>query len=189
MPGDILELTNAELVQLRIRVIALENLVIALLAEGSERQREVARDMASYISPRAGFTQHPLTVHAAAHMIDLVERAGRFRLAGPFMTGPVPYKRTPIFDETTLPAGLCREHRTKPGAWGVIRVIEGRLRYRVLDPAFEEVLDSDHPGLILPDQPHLVELVGPIRMQIEFYDALPEPWSRLPEGDAQIGIR
>jgi hypothetical protein len=45
-------LTNGELVQLRIRVIALENLVIALLAEGSERQLERVREMATYILPR-----------------------------------------------------------------------------------------------------------------------------------------
>jgi hypothetical protein len=73
------ELTNAELVQLRIRVIALENLVIALLAEASERQLVLAREMAAYIAPRPGFTHHPLTVHAAAQMIDLVERARHFR--------------------------------------------------------------------------------------------------------------
>ncbi len=77
------ELTNAELVQLQIRVIALENLVIALLAEASERQLNQVLDMAAYISPRPGFTQHPLTVHAAAHMIDLVERAKRFRIVTP----------------------------------------------------------------------------------------------------------
>ena len=77
------ELTNAELVQLQIRVIALENLVIALLAEASERQLDHAREMAAYISPRPGFTQHSLTIHAAAHMIDLVERADRFRIVTP----------------------------------------------------------------------------------------------------------
>jgi len=73
------ELTNAELVQLRIRVIALENLMIALLSEASERQLDLAREMAAYIAPRPGFTHHPLTVHAAAQMIDLVERARHFR--------------------------------------------------------------------------------------------------------------
>ncbi len=72
-------LTNAELVQLRVRVIALENLVIALLAEGPDRQIAVAREMAAYISPRPGCTHHPLTIHAASHMIDLIERAGCFR--------------------------------------------------------------------------------------------------------------
>lgn len=75
-------LTNAELVQLRVRVIALENLMIALLAEGSDRQVEIVREMATYISPRPGFTHHPLTIHAAAHMIDLVERAAHFRSTG-----------------------------------------------------------------------------------------------------------
>ncbi|HEY5410485.1 MAG TPA: hypothetical protein VIJ94_07145 [Caulobacteraceae bacterium] len=76
------QLTNAELVQLRVRVIALENLVIALLAEGSDQQVEVVREMATYISPRPGVTHHPLTTHAAAHMIDLAERAAHFRSAG-----------------------------------------------------------------------------------------------------------
>jgi hypothetical protein len=73
------ELTNAELVALRIRVIALENLMISLLATASDRQLELAQEMAGYISPRPGFTQHPLTLHAAAHMNDLVERSSRFR--------------------------------------------------------------------------------------------------------------
>lgn len=73
------ELTNAELVTLRIRVIALENLMISLLAIASEDQLKLAREMAGYISPRPGFTQHPLTIHAAAHMVDLLERASHFR--------------------------------------------------------------------------------------------------------------
>lgn len=72
-------LANAELVQLHIRVIALENLVIALLANASESQLAQAREMASYISPRPGFTPHPLTIGAAAEMLHLVDRAGHFR--------------------------------------------------------------------------------------------------------------
>lgn len=73
------EMTNTELVHLRIRVIALENLMIAVLAEGSEQQRQVARDMAALITPRPGYTQHPLTIHAADHITDLIARADRFR--------------------------------------------------------------------------------------------------------------
>ncbi len=73
------EMTNADLVALRVRVIALENLLIALLATASDQQLELAREMAGYISPRPGFTPHPLTTHAAAHMIDLIERSSRFR--------------------------------------------------------------------------------------------------------------
>jgi hypothetical protein len=79
LESEIPQLTNAELVQLRARVIALENLVIALLAQASDRQLDLARDMAAYISPRPGSAHHPLTVHAAAHMLNLVERAGHFR--------------------------------------------------------------------------------------------------------------
>jgi hypothetical protein len=79
MQPEVPQLTNAELVQLRIRVIALENLVISLLAEVSDRQLDLAREMAAYISPRPDFTQHPLTIHAAAQMINLVKRAGHFR--------------------------------------------------------------------------------------------------------------
>jgi hypothetical protein len=74
------ELTNTELVHLRIRVIALENLMIAVLAEGSEQQRQMARDMAALITLRPGYTQHPLTVHAADHINDLVARADRYRM-------------------------------------------------------------------------------------------------------------
>jgi hypothetical protein len=76
-------LTNGELVQLRIRVIALENLVIALLAEGSERPLERIREMATYILPRPDFTAHPLTIKAATQMTDLVDRAVHFRLLPP----------------------------------------------------------------------------------------------------------
>ncbi len=77
------DLTNAELVQLRVRVIALENILIALMVEGSERQLQVVREMAARIAPRPGFTQHPLTTQAAHHMNDLVDRAIHFRSVPP----------------------------------------------------------------------------------------------------------
>ena len=81
--AEVPDMTNAELVQLRIRVIALKNLIIAVLAEGSDQQLQVAREMADYISPRPGFTHHPLTIRAADHMTDLVGRAVHFRSAQP----------------------------------------------------------------------------------------------------------
>ena len=90
------------------------------------------------------------------------------------MSAPVPYKSTPVFDENTLPAGLRREHRTKIGVWGIIRVFDGRVRYRILDPVSETILDPDHPGLVFPDQPHCVEPLGAIGMQVEFYDRMPD---------------
>jgi hypothetical protein len=71
-------LGDAEIQALHVRVIALENLVIALLAAASDKGREQGRNMAAYITPRPGFTRHKLTIHAAAHMVDLVDRAQRF---------------------------------------------------------------------------------------------------------------
>ena len=77
------DLTNTELGQLRIRVIALENIMIAVLAEGTDRQLQIAREMAEYISPRPGYTRHPLTIQAADHMTDLVDRAIHVRTLPP----------------------------------------------------------------------------------------------------------
>lgn len=153
--------------------------MIILLAEGSNNQLVLSREMASYISPRAGFTHHPLTLQAAAHMDDLVGRTIHYQSVDPVMTAAAPtlttpYKSTPVFDEVSLPAGLRREHRTKVGAWGVIRVLEGRLRYQILDPASEAVLEPGRPGLFLPEQRHVVEPFGPVRMQVEFYDHFPD---------------
>ena len=87
---------------------------------------------------------------------------------------PEPYRSTPIFDEVTLPAALRREHRTKPGVWGVVRVIAGQLRLSFVDPHREFVLSPGSPGLLLPDQPHYVEPIGPMQMRVEFYDRPPE---------------
>jgi hypothetical protein len=78
----LLPLADAELMQLRIRIIALENLLVALLANASEAQLRAVRKMAGYIAPRPGFTPHKLTVHAEDHMLDLVERATRFTSRG-----------------------------------------------------------------------------------------------------------
>src|SRR4051812_7568539 len=51
--------------------------------------------------------------------------------------GLVAYRRTPIFDQDTIPAGLRREHRTAAGVWGLITVLEGRLLFRTLHPVRE----------------------------------------------------
>jgi hypothetical protein len=78
-PMSMPAVTAFELMTLHCRVIALENLVTSLLATATEHQLALAREMAAFIMPRDRFTQHSLTIHAAAHMINLVERAERFR--------------------------------------------------------------------------------------------------------------
>lgn len=77
--GDSPPLTATEILQLRVRVIALENLVLALLAESKDETHALVQELASCISPRPGFTAHPMTLRAAAQMLMLRERAERFR--------------------------------------------------------------------------------------------------------------
>ena len=86
---------------------------------------------------------------------------------------PTPYRSTPVFDETTLPEALKRRHTTKAGVWGVIRVLEGRVRLVMLEPPSETTLSPGTPGHILPEQPHYVEPLGPMKMQVDFYDRPP----------------
>jgi tellurite resistance-related uncharacterized protein len=92
----------------------------------------------------------------------------------PDMASPVrPYRSTPVFDQDTLPNALRARHNTKVGVWGVIRVIEGALTLTYLDPPSEVLLTPDNPGFIQPQQPHFVTPLGPMKMQVDFYDQPP----------------
>ena len=85
--------------------------------------------------------------------------------------GLVAYRRTPIFTETTLPGALRRRHMTKAGVWGLITVVEGRLRFRRLEPLVETTLDPANPAVVAPEEPHEVEPIGQVRFFVEFYTA------------------
>ena len=89
------------------------------------------------------------------------------------MSTPAFYKATPIFDEQSLPAKLRHAHQTKAGTWGIIRVLEGQLRYVIEDTQATTILTPEQPGLVLPQQLHHVEPLGAMRMQVEFYDHPP----------------
>lgn len=79
------------------------------------------------------------------------------------------YRRTNEFTQSTVPAGLLRRHTTRPGVWGRIRVIEGSLRYRILEPRVEEhVLTPGFDGVVEPANPHEVEPIGRVRFYVEF---------------------
>jgi tellurite resistance-related uncharacterized protein len=81
-----------------------------------------------------------------------------------------PYKRTPEFTAQTIPAGLLHSHHTKEGVWGQIVVLEGQLKYRILEPVLEEILlDPTCPGVVEPTIKHEVEPLGPLRFFVEFY--------------------
>ena len=83
--------------------------------------------------------------------------------------GLVAYKKTPVFTETTIPAGLTRDHRTKAGVWGVIRVLSGRLQFLVPGEGIDLELSPDRTAVIEPEVPHRVAAAGPVRFTIEFY--------------------
>lgn len=92
----------------------------------------------------------------------------RFELPAGFAA----YKHTPEFDEGSIPAALQKDHTTKPGVWGVIRVITGQLRYIVEPPlARELVLDPEHRGIVVPEVLHRVSPIGQVRFFVEFYRA------------------
>lgn len=76
--SDVL-LTNAELVQLQVRVIALENLVTALLAAAPSSIGTWVDERARSILPRAGYTPHHLTIRASAHILHLAQRSALLR--------------------------------------------------------------------------------------------------------------
>lgn len=84
--------------------------------------------------------------------------------------GFVAYKRTPTFNEASMPAGLQRNHSTKAGVWGVIHILSGRLRY-CLDGLDGRVLtlDPDNAGFVLPEVLHHVEAAEPVQFFVEFH--------------------
>lgn len=84
--------------------------------------------------------------------------------------GLAAYRRTPEFDEATLPAGLKAEHATRVGTWGRIRVLSGVLRYSVGAPVGRSFrLDPAAEGIVVPQVPHRVAPEGPVRFFVEFW--------------------
>lgn len=80
-----------------------------------------------------------------------------------------PYRRTREFSQATLPDALRRRHTTARGVWGRIQILEGSLRYRILEPQPEEhVLSPAQPGVVEPEIPHEVEPLGAVRFYVEF---------------------
>ena len=84
--------------------------------------------------------------------------------------GLAAYRRTPEFDEMTIPAGLQSEHATKRGVWARIHVVSGALRYRVGAPVRQSFrIKPSSIAVIVPEVRHRVEPEGPVRFFIEFW--------------------
>lgn len=84
--------------------------------------------------------------------------------------GLVAYRRTPEFDERTIPAGIKREHATKLGVWGRIHVVAGALRYTVASPISRSFrLAAPASGIVVPQVRHHVAPDGAVRFFVEFW--------------------
>ncbi len=80
------------------------------------------------------------------------------------------YKRTPEFDELSVPKGLQNAHQTKKGVWGQIVVLEGQLQYTINEPEIEIiVLTENSYGVVEPEIFHDVKPLGKVRFYVEFY--------------------
>jgi tellurite resistance-related uncharacterized protein len=83
------------------------------------------------------------------------------------------YKRTPDFDQDSLPEAIRSAHSTKAGTWGLLVVSEGAARLVFHDPRREVLVMPGSPGKIAPQAVHHVELDGPVRLHVEFYKGEP----------------
>lgn len=86
---------------------------------------------------------------------------------------PKPYASSPVFDDVTLPDALRNDHRTKPGTWGLLRVIEGEVRLIFIDPPSDHHVTPSNPAIIPPQATHHVVPLGRMTMQVEFYHERP----------------
>ena len=81
-----------------------------------------------------------------------------------------PIRKTPEFDETSIPKGLLKAHQTKEGVWGKIVILEGKLQYKINEPEEEIIiLDPDNCGVVEPTILHEVKPLGPVKFYVEFY--------------------
>lgn len=88
-------------------------------------------------------------------------------------TAPTPYRISSLFDETTLPRALLGPHALKAGTWGIVRVEEGQVRYREDGISSPRLLEPGTPAIIPPEISHNLELAGPVKLRVEFYDRRP----------------
>lgn len=82
------------------------------------------------------------------------------------------YKSTAVFTEDTVPAAIQRGHTTAGDVWARIRILEGCLLYRITDPRVppeEVLLTPELPGVVEPRIEHEVQVIGPVRFQLDFH--------------------
>ena len=84
--------------------------------------------------------------------------------------GLEPHRRTPEFDERSIPGGLRSDHTTKRGVWARIHVLSGMLHYHVGTPIRRSFrVDPSAPAIVVPEVRHRVEPEGAMRFFVEFH--------------------
>lgn len=78
------------------------------------------------------------------------------------------YSQSPVFNQSTIPDALRRDHSTKAGIWGQIVVSQGALIY-LRDDRPAQIVDKAHPATIYPEELHSVQPKGDVEFRVEFY--------------------
>lgn len=82
------------------------------------------------------------------------------------------YAETPVFSEATVPEKLTSLHDTKAGTWGRLLVLSGALDYVTEGPSpYRQRIAAGETGIIEPEVPHRVGLIGPVTFKVEFHRA------------------
>ena len=80
--------------------------------------------------------------------------------------------RTARFDDTSLPAGLRRDHEVASGVWAVLRVAAGEVRFTMAtDPPVDRTIPAGESQPIPPGVPHAVTPIGPTELAVDFLRA------------------
>jgi tellurite resistance-related uncharacterized protein len=124
-------------------------------------------------STRAAFCKSALRVNGFPFRPSLGMSSGMKELP----QDVVPYSQVPkagsFFTANSIPKGLLRDHTTKAGTWGVIRVSSGKLEYSIVqEPSSPFVVECipDLPGIIEPQVKHHVKaLSDDLKFVVEFY--------------------
>lgn len=88
----------------------------------------------------------------------------------PLPPGATAYRQIGPFAAADIPAGFLREDRLKPGAWGLLHVVAGAIRFRWDDDrGGARRIAAGDTMLIPPGVPHHLEPEGPVTITIEFW--------------------
>lgn len=78
-------------------------------------------------------------------------------------------RKTNVFDAETVPKGLLKAHQIALGTWGLLRVLDGELRFVLESSGESRVLRAGEAQVVEPGVSHHVELGPDARFFIEFH--------------------